>query len=137
MDTLVDYQKSHRLSKRKISLAVLLIQLRTTAQHCAQCFTCTQMMSHDACHTTHVTHDACHLRALKVLTCVRTKFSFNKLMLCVFRYYSLVENAIGVHMVAPLSEEWKRNTHNFVPQKLRESFKETLRQLDKVFQTHQ
>lgn len=49
------------------------------------------------------------------------------------RYSSLVERAILAHMVAPLSKEWKRNTHDFLPKSLKQDFKETLDELDKVF----
>ena len=48
------------------------------------------------------------------------------------RYSSLVENAIVTNMVAPLSKEWKRKTHDFLPKDLRHDFKETLDELDKV-----
>ena len=48
------------------------------------------------------------------------------------RYSSLVENAIVANMVAPLSKEWKRKTHDFLPKDLRQDFKETLDELDKV-----
>lgn len=48
------------------------------------------------------------------------------------RYSSLVENAIVTNMVAPLSKEWKRKTHDFLPKDLRQDFKETLDELDKV-----
>lgn len=48
------------------------------------------------------------------------------------RYTSLVENAIVANMVTPLSKDWKRNTHNFLPKDLRHNFKETLDDLDKV-----
>lgn len=48
------------------------------------------------------------------------------------RYSSLVENAIVASMVAPLSKEWKRKTHDFLPKDLRQDFKETLDELDKV-----
>ena len=48
------------------------------------------------------------------------------------RYSSLVENAILTSMVAPLSKEWKKKTHEFLPKTLRYDFKETLDELDKV-----
>lgn len=48
------------------------------------------------------------------------------------RYYSLVENAIIANMVAPLNNEWKKKTHDFLPKDLRESLKNTLEELDKV-----
>ena len=48
------------------------------------------------------------------------------------RYYSLVENAIVANMVAPLNNKWKKETHDFLPKTLRESFKNTLEELDKV-----
>lgn len=48
------------------------------------------------------------------------------------RYSSLVEKAILSNMVAPLSKEWKRKTHDFLPKSLRQDFKETLDDLDKV-----
>ena len=48
------------------------------------------------------------------------------------RYSSLVENAILTSMVAPLSKEWKKKTHEFLPKTLRCDFKETLDELDKV-----
>ena len=43
-----------------------------------------------------------------------------------------VENAILTSMVAPLSKEWKKKTHEFLPKTLRYDFKETLDELDKV-----
>ena len=43
-----------------------------------------------------------------------------------------MENAIVANMVAPLSKEWKRKTHDFLPKDLRQNFKETLDDLDKV-----
>ena len=48
------------------------------------------------------------------------------------RYYSLVKNAIVANMVAPLNNKWKKETHDFLPKTLRESFKNTLEELDKV-----
>lgn len=48
------------------------------------------------------------------------------------RYSSLVEKAILSNMVAPLSKEWKKNTHDFLPKSLKQDFKETLDELDKV-----
>ncbi|CAH3192981.1 unnamed protein product, partial [Porites evermanni] len=47
------------------------------------------------------------------------------------RYSSLVQNAILTSMVAPLSKEWKKKTHEFLPKTLRYDFKETLDELDK------
>ena len=52
------------------------------------------------------------------------------------RYSSLVENAIVTNMVAPLSKEWKKKTHDFLPKGLRQDFKETLDELDKVSYIH-
>lgn len=49
------------------------------------------------------------------------------------RYNSLVEKAIHTSMVAPLSREWKKKTHDFLPKSLKQDFKETLDELDKVF----
>ena len=49
------------------------------------------------------------------------------------RYSSLVEKAIHTNMVAPLSREWKKKTHNFLPKSLKQDFKEALDELDKVF----
>lgn len=48
------------------------------------------------------------------------------------RYSSLVEKAILGNMVAPLSKEWKKKTHDFLPKGLKQDFKETLDELDKV-----
>ena len=48
------------------------------------------------------------------------------------RYSSLVEKAIMSNMVAPLSKEWKKKTHDFLPKPLKQHFKETLDELDKV-----
>ena len=48
------------------------------------------------------------------------------------RYYSLVENAISDQMVAPLSKEWIKKTHDFIPKSLKIDFKETLDMLDEV-----
>ena len=48
------------------------------------------------------------------------------------RYSSLVEKAITSNMVAPLSKEWKKKTHDFLPKPLKQDFKETLDELDKV-----
>lgn len=48
------------------------------------------------------------------------------------RYSSLVEKAIMSNMVAPLSKEWKKKTHDFLPKPLKQDFKETLDELDKV-----
>jgi len=47
------------------------------------------------------------------------------------RYSSLVEKAIMSNMLAPLSKEWKRKTHDFLPKSLKQDFKETLDELDK------
>ena len=49
------------------------------------------------------------------------------------RYSRLVERAIMSNMVAPLSKEWKRKTHDFLPKSLKQDFKETLDELDKVW----
>lgn len=51
------------------------------------------------------------------------------------RYSSLVEKAIISNMVAPLSKEWKKKTHDFLPKSLKQEFKETLDELDKVLKT--
>ena len=48
------------------------------------------------------------------------------------RYYSLVDNAIADQMVAPLSKEWKKKTHDFLPKHLRDEYKDTLVLLDEV-----
>lgn len=48
------------------------------------------------------------------------------------RYYNLVENAISDQMVAPLSKEWRKKTHDFLPKNLRNLYKETLNILDEV-----
>lgn len=48
------------------------------------------------------------------------------------RYSGLVEKAILANMVAPLSKEWKKKTHDFLPKSLKQDFKETLEELDKV-----
>ncbi|CAH3114243.1 unnamed protein product [Pocillopora meandrina] len=51
------------------------------------------------------------------------------------RYNSLVEKAIHTSMVAPLSREWKKKTHDFLPKSLKQDFKETLDALDKEMET--
>ena len=48
------------------------------------------------------------------------------------RYYSLIEGSISSNMVAPLSKEWKKKTHEFLAKSLRQEFKETLDEIDKV-----
>ena len=48
------------------------------------------------------------------------------------RYYGLVEAAISAEMVAPLSRDWKSSTHEFLDKALRQDFRETLEELDKV-----
>ena len=48
------------------------------------------------------------------------------------RYYGLVEAAISGEMVAPLSRDWKSSTHEFLDKALRQDFRETLEELDKV-----